>query len=242
MMTGPERPRFIGQEVRGSETARRAEARQKYIHGSVYNFVSTLPLGDTGEAPRAVDYTQPDATTCFYASLAGAATALHGRVIDLRSLSTRSRVQGLLGPIGAETRGPDAAEADAEFQKRQRAFVRREMHIDIRFLSTSQNAERIHALTRGLKEGRHVVFGLSDHWIALDGLRRFTNGQVVWTGLDPYPKARRLEDEAGQGRITPAVVVDLLNKSSKPVVVVEGAVRFIGRGVNKAATTHFWPA
>lgn len=78
--------RFLGgRRVYDPELARQAEARKEYFSDSIYGFVDGLPLGQTGEASETVRYAQPDGTTCFYGALGSVATALHGRVIDIRT-------------------------------------------------------------------------------------------------------------------------------------------------------------
>ncbi len=211
--------RFLGgRRVYDPELARQAEARRQYFHDSVYGFVEDLPLGQSGEAAETVRYTQPDGTTCFYSALGSIATALHGRVIDIRILSARSRADGLLGQYGAET--------FTEFQEAQQEFVRREMNVNIRFINVLQQPdhERIHAVTHGLKEGTHVVFGLPRHWVALDGIRKYgaNRGWATWTGMNPAG-GRRIESEE-RGRLTPRVVIDRLLAGDMPVVV-EGIER-----------------
>jgi hypothetical protein len=216
---------FSGRRVYDPELARQAELRRQYINDSIYGFVEGLPLGESGEAAETVLYAQPDATNCFYAALGGIATALHGRVIDISALSQRSRAEGLLGQYGAET--------FSQFQEAQTEFVRREMNVNIRFINIPQDPDhdRLHAVTYGLIEGTHVVFGLPRHWVALDGIRKSGHGrgQATWTGMNPAG-ARRIEDEH-RSHITPQIVVDRLLEGDMPVVEVEGTAirRWRGR-------------
>lgn len=202
-----------GRRVHSPELARQAEIRRQDFHDSIYGFVDELPIGQSGDAAEVVGYEQPDGVSCFYAALGGVATALHGRVIDIRALSARSRGEELLDQYGAKT--------FPEFQAAQQAFVRREMNINISFINalTDPDHERLHAVTRGLREGRHILFGLPGHWVALDGFRKYSSG-ATWTGMNPSG-ARRIGDEQGQ-RIGPQVIVDRLLEGDMPVVTAEG--------------------
>jgi hypothetical protein len=233
MADGPRR-KISGRIVHDPVMAAQAEARRRFINDSIYGFVEGLPLGDNGNAPEAVPYTQPDASTCFYASLGGIATSIHGRRVDIQSAATQSRSEGLLAATGAETHPED--------RDRQVDLVRRLFSINIHFIDQYRGEEEsIHALTQGLIEGKPVVFGLPHHWIALDGLQKTTGRGSTWKGMNPYPQGRRIEAHPND-YLTPNTVVDRLISADMPVVVVEGAVRRRLQGRIVPATPRFGPA
>lgn len=216
-MAGEDRRTISRKQDYDLELARQAGIRRRYLHDSVFDFVDGLPIGDSGEAAEAVKCAQPDTATSFYAALGGIATAIHGREMDIHTLSAESKAAGLLGRYGAET--------SIEHQEAQKEFVRGEMDINIRFLNAplDPDHERIHALTQGLKEGTHVLFGLPRHyWVALDGIRKYGENpeQTTWKGMDPAG-AIRIENSPGVG-INPQIVLGRLLGDDMPIVVVEG--------------------
>lgn len=131
-------------------------------------------------------------------------------------ISTRSRAEGLLGQYGAET--------FTQYQEAQQEFVRREMNVNIRFLNslTSPDHERINAVTQELIEGTHVVFGLSRHWVALDGIRKYgrNRGWATWTGMDPAG-GKRIESER-RSQLSPQLIIDRLLEGDMPIIKIEG--------------------
>jgi hypothetical protein len=232
MTDGPRR-RMSGRLVNHPVMAAQEENRRRFINDSIYGFVENIPLGDNGIAPEAVPYTQPDASTCFYASLGGIATAIHGRRIDIQNVATQARAEGLLAVTGAETY--------PENRDQQVELVRRLFSINIHFIDQKRGEEEsIAALTQDLVDGRPVIFGLPHHWIALDGLRK-RSGNVTWKGMNPYPQGRRIEASSGN-HLTPRTVVDRLISADMPVVAVEGAVRRRLQGRIVPATPRFSPA
>jgi hypothetical protein len=232
MTDGPRR-RMSGRIVHDPVMAAQAEERRRFINDSIYGFIESIPLGDNGTAPEAVPYTQPDASTCFYASLGGIATSIHGRRIDIQNVATQARAEGLLAVTGAETH--------PENRDQQVDLVRRLFSINIHFIDQYRGEEEsIAALTQDLVDGRPVIFGLPHHWIALDGLRK-RSGSATWKGMNPYPQGRRIEASLGN-HLTPRTVVDRLISADMPVVSVEGTVRRRLQGRIVPATPRFSPA
>jgi len=208
------------------------------VRDTVYDFTGTLPMGLTTAASPTTVYRQPDHLTCFYASLAGIATAQHGQHLDVERIGALASNEGLLVEDGAYTLSDEA-------RKRQVDFVGKHMAININFVDQSirQGATRLHVLTHGLRGGNPVVFGLQNHWVALDGFLKWgrDRDEVTWTGMNPAP-GKRIEQDPVERRLSPKVILDRLLVANKPVVVVENAVppRFAGRGV--ADIPRFRPA
>lgn len=224
------RPRILTGHTVPADPAytRVVAAERRYINDSIYEFVDGLPIGDSGIAPDVISTPQPDGLTCFYASLGGVAAAL-GRTVDVRAVAAQSRTEALLTPTGAFTNTPEA-------QVRQREFVRRTMGLNIKFIRNTAVFERVDAVTNGLKDGDHVIFGLPRHWVALDGIRKYgpARDQATWTGMNPSG-GRRIEGDPRM-HIKPSTVVGRLIAEDMPVVVVGGLVtpRFSGRIVTHA--------
>lgn len=219
-MSDHEVSRFLGgQRVYDPVAARRAQQWRDGIAEQVFGFVDGLDIGQNGIAVSAEESIQPDGTTCFYASLEGVARALTARKYDVDQIGQRARSAGLLGPHGAET--------SSTYQDAQTEFVRKELDLDIGFynLLTDPDESRIHAMTSGLVEGKHVIFGLPGHWVALDGIHKYGSlrGQAVWTGMNPAGGNKI--DRTTNTKVTPAVVARRLIEGDLPVVVVNGIRR-----------------
>lgn len=201
--------------------------RNEYFEQQIGNFIDSLPLGESGTAPEASPYSQPDGTTCFYASLGSVATALTGTRHDISSVGDRARAQGLLGGFGAET-----APNDYDAQTR---FVHYEMGINIRFHFDNDQV-KIAAVTNGLLFGKHVILGMPRHWVALDGIHKFGRGRdnATWTGMDPLG-GRRIEQKPPRQQIQPEVIIARLKTTELPLVVVDGLAHRIwpGRAANR---------
>jgi hypothetical protein len=188
--------------------------RNEYFEQEIGGFIDSLPLGQSGTAREAASYSQPDGTTCFYASLGSVATALTGARHNISSIGGRARAQGLLGEFGAETM-PNDYEA-------QTRLAHNEMGINIRFIDNNDQ-EKIAAVTNGLLFGKHAILGMPRHWVALDGVHKFgiDRESATWTGMDPLG-GRRIEQKPPRQQIQPEVIIARLKTTELPLVVVDG--------------------
>lgn len=211
-----------GVRIPTPDLARQDQVRRQQIHDAIDEFVGDLPLGGSRGIAEVSPCAQPDGVSCFYASLGGIARALTYRDANILTISNRARAEGLLH---VTERSSGAVTGTEDAQNMQQEFIRREMNLRIRFISPSsdwQGRERISAVTQGLLEGSHVVFGLPRHWVALDGIRKYgsNNAQVSWTGMNPLG-ARRIGGDSGE-QIHPKTVAERIIQGDMPVVIVEG--------------------
>lgn len=206
---------FSGAAKYDPKRAGLVDARRSYIRGSVYDFVDSLPVGESSKAAEVMGCIQPDNTSCFYAALGGVAATLNGQTFNISDVVTEARSERLIGPDGADT--------SLEAQMLQQDFVRRLLGVNINFINPffDQDALRVKALTTGLvEEGTHVLFGLPAHWVALNGIRNrgAPNSEITWTGMDPAG-ARRIGTRK-RPVIGPQTIVDRLLADDMPVVTV----------------------
>jgi hypothetical protein len=234
-------PRFDGGLGRATPAAITfEEARQD----ALLNFVDDLPMGLTQSAQKVTSLRQPDHLSCFYASLASIATSVHGEVVDLQGLTSRARREGLLVEDGANTGAHSHGQERVAILEHQVEFVQQEMELPIVFIptDTAHDMASIQAVTRGLDAGNHVVFGFTgNHWVALDGFKRWGRGReaVSWAGMNPAG-GRRIENQQTNGRLSPAHMLRRIITGNLPVVVVgeELPPRFSGQTASDRASAQ----